>query len=360
MDSAAQPSRQSAAPAAGLSSRNVSPRDLTPAERVQWKNLCDNDPALASPFYSSQFLDALQASGVRVHVCILERDGQCVGFFPFQFSHGITRSLGAAERAGSDLSDYCGLVAIPNLQISDQELLTLSRLTSFTFSHLDETQSRHGLTGKQSEVGYVARLDGGGSGYWSEIGRRDKSLTADTARRLRRLSDTLGPLRFEFRAQDPHKALDELIVAKRAQYARTGKRDVLESPWKAKLLHNIVEYSEPEFSGIISTLYAGSAWLASHFGILGRSVLHYWFPVYNHEMERFSPGRLLYKSIVDVADEHGITAIDRGAGDAPAKRALSNESHIYFSGRWQRPGIRTLAYTAAMSLKWRLEALNNF
>jgi len=341
---------------AALRGRVVTPRELGSRERSQWQALCDGDPVLANPFYCVQFSEAVADCGVDVRLCMIERDGRAVGFFPFQFRSALTRWLGAAERVGEEMSDYCGLVAEPDFKIDARSLLHLSQLSSFSFSHLDETQTRHGLLGERPEIGLLSRMEQGGVAYWQEICARDTVLARDTRRRTRGLTEKLGPLRFEFRELNPHAALERLIDAKREQYARTKAPDALAEAWKHKLLHRLADMNEPGFAGVLSTLYAGETWLASHFGIRSRTVLHHWFPVYNADMSRYAPGRLLNQCLVEAADTHSFSVIDFGAGDSTAKRDFANASHNFTRGRWQRPGPRSLGFGLAMSAKWRLDS----
>jgi CelD/BcsL family acetyltransferase involved in cellulose biosynthesis len=336
-----------------LTGKVVRPGELSEDERAAWKGLCQNSQIFANPFFSVSFSDALAACGVDIRVCVLKNGGRPVGFFPYQFANRFARSLSAAERAGEEMSDYCGLIADSDFQIEPRQLLSLSRISSFTFSHLDETQKRYGLSGEKPEAGLMAQMPRGGAAYWQEICERDKALASDTKRRLRRLTEQYGPLRFVFGEESPHGFIEDLIKKKRSQYKRTGKTDSLSKSWKRRLLHRVADFRDPDFTGVLSTLHAGDTWVASHFGIRSRNVLHYWFPIYNREMEKFSPGRLLYKSIVEATDVNGITVIDRGAGDALFKKDFCNAAHTYLRGRWQRPGLKSLAFSAAMSAKWR-------
>ena len=51
---------------------------------------------------------------------------------------------------------------------------------------------------------------------------------------------------------------------------------------------------------------AGGRVLARHFGLLHAGVLSYWFPVYDPEASKVSPGRLLLWHTLRAADAHGI------------------------------------------------------
>ncbi len=109
----------------------------------------------------------------------------------------------------------------------------------------------------------------------------------------------------------------------------------------------------PDCSGVLSTLHAGDTWVASHFGIMHRDMLHYWFPVYNPKLTDYSPGRQLLAAIIRSADATGVACIDRGAGESPAKRAFATERHQFERGFWYRPHVNSLLYRAGLSMAWR-------
>lgn len=332
--------------------------NAVPSDVVQrWRAITAEDPLFESPFYSVDFVQAVAQVHPDVRVAVLRQGQEMRGFLPFQFTGRWGRFLGAAERVGGGMSDYFGLIAAPGARLHPKELLRLCRLTSLEFSHLDETQTRLGLHGKQPEVGHRVRLStGGATAYWAGLRKTDKRFVADSERCLRKLAEAHGPLRFEFMASDIGVELARLIETKRAQYRRTGVGDPLATGWCEDLLRVLAANDSSDCQGILSTLYSGDTWVASHFGLRNNRVLHYWFPVYNLDMKAFSPGRLLLKAMIEAADAVSIRSIDFGAGDQPAKREFSNENHTYFRDVWSVPGPRSLCFRAIQSVGWRLAA----
>jgi CelD/BcsL family acetyltransferase involved in cellulose biosynthesis len=327
---------------------------LAPGDISAWRAIAAADADLASPFYDPAFIQAVAASRPDVYVAVISAGGRRCAFLPYQYASPWHRRFGAAERVGGELSDYFGLIAAPDVHIRPQDLLRLCGLHTLAFTHLDESQRRFGLPGELPEPGLRIRLTGGAAAYWSELSRIDKRLVSDTDRRERKLIETYGPLRFELAAADTAGELDRLIAAKRAQYARTGVRDALAEPWTAGLLTALSDRRDTSFRGQLSVLFAGDTWVASHFGLRSRHVLHYWFPVYAADLKAFSPGRLLLKAVIGAADAAGITVIDRGSGDQAAKREFANETHQYLRDSWHVPGPQSFSYRAARALMWRL------
>ncbi len=332
------------------------PSDLNESDIAKWRSFQRENSALGSAFLSHAYAATAERCFANVRLLKLTRDGEAVGFFPFQHHSMLHRLAGIGEGVSGSLADYFGLIGAPGLNISGPELLRAAGLKAMYFTHLDETQTSYGLTGEQPETGVRIEFPLGGKAFWDERRKLDKKFTGDTERRERRLVEAHGPLRFVFRHVDCADELQKLIKAKRAQYERTGVADSMASPTKRKFLAAIAAIDDPDCRPTLSTLHAGDEWICSHFGLMCGSTLHYWFPVYNPQMRNFGPGRLLVKAIIDAAEENGVKMIDRGAGDSQAKLDFATSQHRFLRGVWARPGLTSLAYRAALSAQWRLQS----
>lgn len=338
-----------------LSSTIKTPAELTAAEREAWAALCRAHAHLRNPFFSPGFARAVGEVVPGARVCVLHRDGKPVAFFPFQLIGTAGRILRAAERLGGELSDYFGIAAAPDFKIEPRALLDLSGLDYLIFSHLDDAQGVNGLGGEQPRTGLRIDLAAGTAAYMQELKAQKKQMLRDTERRMRKVEQEFGALRFEFASPTPDKVIAQLIEAKLAQYARTGKRNPpLAEDWARRMLAILAQGGDETCRGVASSLYAGEQWVAFHFGLRAGPVLHYWFPVYNHALKAFAPGRLLLMKIIDSADALGIREIDRGEGDSPAKRDFANAEHQFLRGCWYRPGPRALAFRTLQAVKWRM------
>jgi len=200
------------------------------------------------------------------------------------------------------------------LMIGQFGLFTYITPTLLEVTHLDESQCAFGLSGEAPEPGHLIDFPGGGAAFWQERRTLDKKFVGDTERRERNLVRDFGPIRFDLQSANPDVDLDKLIVAKKEQYSRTGVNDALGGHSTNAFLRSLSKTDHPLCSGVLSTLYAGDTWVASHFGLRCNHTLHYWFPVYNPKLGSYGPGRLLLKQILNAGHEHGISRIDRGAG----------------------------------------------
>jgi CelD/BcsL family acetyltransferase involved in cellulose biosynthesis len=342
---------------ARFAARVVMPLEVSPEERQIWDGLCRTEPALGSAFYTFSYVKAVAEARGGVWVAILEHSGRPIAFLPFQFADRWQQWLRAAEPAGGHMTDYFGLIAGPELQLEPVRLLRFARLSALLFTHLDESQLPLGLIGERPEPGLRIEFPSGPEAYWAALRSANKRFVTDTERRERKLIEQVGLLRFEYQAADPALALRHLVEQKRWQYERTGAGDGLALPWERDLLVRLSSCREPLCTGVISVLYAGETWVASHFGLRCNNTLHYWFPVYNPALRDYSPGRLLVRSIIAASGESGMTSIDRGAGDTPAKRDFANARHLYYRGLWVRPSLRSMCFRLTMALRWRFSGV---
>lgn len=329
----------------------IAPDVLLKNDQETWREFLAHRP---SAFLSFPYVRAVASCVPLVRICRIIKEGQTVAFFPFQYRSAIYAAAGIGERLGGELSDYFGPVSAPGFRIDAKKLLQISGLKSLRFTNLDESQRQFGLVGEKPDVGHRIDFPKGGDAFWEERVRIDKKFTSDTERRERKLIREYGPLRFVFSERDPAHSLSEIISRKRAQYRRTGVIDVLSEKRARDILHALCETRDDQCSGVISTLYAGDTWVASHFGLQCGSILHYWFPVYNPVLKTFAPGRILLKQIISGAQTNGLTRIDRGAGDSVAKRDFATSQHLFYSGLWQRASMAALGHRVWLAAGWRV------
>jgi len=339
----------------GLVGRTVPAGTLSQSDQDAWRTFLAPQPAA---FLSYSYVCSLASHFPLVRIGrIMASDGRVVAFFPFQHRSRAFAAAGIGQRLGGELSDYFGLIAAPGLQLAPKTLLRLSGLKSLYFTHLDESLYSGGLVGGKPEVGHRIDFPQGGEAFWEEKRRDDKKFTSDTERRERKLIREYGAMRFTFCEEHGEAALSDLIARKREQYQRTGVVDSLRAKRTRDILHALNGTRDEQCRGMVSTLYAGDTWVASHFGLRSGATLHYWFPVYNPALKAFAPGRILLKQIILDAQIHGLARIDRGAGDSVAKRDFSTSQHFFYSGLWQRPSIAALSHRTGLSIGWRLERL---
>ncbi len=335
-----------------LKSHILRPHELAESEIELWRLFASNDPLLDHPFFSHAFVRAVGRVHPRVFVTVVELGGSVAGFFPFQFSSGLTSILRSGERVGGDLSDRFGIIAGPDLPLDPEQLLRLSGLSSIEYSFLPKNQARFGLVGQRLLQGQQVSLDCNAADFWTDLKKSSRKFTSQVDRNERILASEFGPLSFSFVGDDPNELI-KLVEAKRDQHLRTSGEDPLRIPWKLRLLRELMELRDPQCGGVLSTLYAGRHWLASHFGLASQGVFHYWFPVYNIEFARFSPGNVLAKHLLLFALSKGIRYFDLGR-ESDYKSHFRPQTYEFGAGYWHSQNWAGYLAQVVKSIEWRI------
>lgn len=335
----------------------VQPDEITEDEQLLWEQFRKDDATLQSPFLSFGYVAAVAQVREGVRVCVIEEDGRLAAFFPFQLAGPLRTLLGHGEPVGGAMTDAFGLIAADRFRTEPLALLRLAGLSCLSFTHLVQAQARFGLTGARAEAGLGIDLAAGPERYWSDLRRTRRHFVDDTARRRTRLAAEMGRLRFQADEADPLPFLEDLMARKTEQYRRTHVGNALAQPWTRDLLRVLARGRQVGCRAILSTLYAGDVWAASHFGLLSGPVLHWWFPVYDPTLAVHAPGRLLLAALIDQSQALGVLRIDRGTGTQPAKRDFANMPQEFSRGAWWRSDPRGILARTELALAWRVRAL---
>jgi hypothetical protein len=259
------------------------------------------------------------------------------------------------------MSDYFGIIAESNFTINEGEICKLCNLSLLQYSHLDEPQLEYGFHNDRNmrEKGLLISINSSSDEYFSKLKNANNKIISDTARRNRKIQRDLGPIKFCFNVKPKEErctVLRTLINKKRGQYQRTGVADSLRESWKQDLLHALLHNQNNHCHGILSTMYAGNTWVASHFGLQCLNRLHYWFPVYNPKLVKYSPGRLLMYSVISESPncKTPISIIDRGAGVSKAKEDFANNEHYFLRGELFNPKLSSISFKIFQSIRWKL------
>jgi CelD/BcsL family acetyltransferase involved in cellulose biosynthesis len=297
---------------------------LGPAELARWSELQRASPLYRNPFFRPEFTTIV--AGIRdVRVAVLEDAGSVVGFFPFEPGHRRT-----GRPVGRPFSDYHGVVLAAGAELDPRALVRAAGLASWSFDHLPAALASFGPYVLAHGRSPCLDLSQGFDSYLEE--RRARSDIRGSLRKARKLAREVGALRFVPESDAP-ELLAGTLEWKRLQYAETGVRDVLADARSRELLRLVHETRSPDFSGMLSVLYAGDVVAGLHLGLRAGPVWHSWFPVYNPELHRYSPGLVLMLELVRAAPALGIAEIDLGKGEARYKQALATGSVPLVEGR---------------------------
>lgn len=301
--------------------------ELTPDLEQRWLEIHSRTPALGSPYFTPHFFKAVASVRGDAQVSVLRDQGRIVGFFPFQRSR-----LGIGGPLGGHFSDYQAVIAEPEVEWDVVEILRASGLSVWRFDHLLLEQAPFAPFVQKTDESPILKLDRGFQGYAEDLRARGSSQLANLGRKSRKMSREVGEVRLELDNRDP--ALLELVIAnKRKQCQETGVLDVFTHSWTIELIKRIHAQRTPDFSGILSVLWAGDTPVAAHMGMRSKEVLHWWFPTYLDAYSKYSPGLILLVMLAEEAAKLGLKTLDLGKGDDAYKKNFQTGSVLLGEGR---------------------------
>ena len=300
--------------------------ELNPDLVLRWKELRQSNPILTSPFFAPEFTLAVASVRDDVEVAVVEQNGNIAAFFPFQRQD---RSVGVP--VGGILSDYQALICQPEFECDPRELVRRCRLTTWDFNHLVVSQEFWVPFHRSRDVSPQMDLANGYEAYAEERRQAGSEQIKKCSNQMRAVQRDLGPLHFIGHSSEP-TLLGQALSWKSRQYLKSGKQDLFSLGWTNKLLERIHATQTRDFAAALSALYAGDKLMAVHMGMRSGAILHYWFPSYDEEMARYSPGLLLLLKMAEHAPSLGLKMIDLGKGMSLYKERLMNEAVTLASG----------------------------
>ncbi|MGW1779016.1 GNAT family N-acetyltransferase [Streptomyces sp. NPDC002143] len=314
------------------------PQDLGEGERERWRALRAASTLPRNPFMEPEFTDAVGLVRPRARVAVVYEGREPVGFLPHERGR-----LGQGQALAYGVSDAQGAVLAPGLGLNAAELMRACSLTSFAFDNLEAEQGLFLPHAAEEYAAYVIDVEKGYETYESVLRAQSPKFLKTTLAKERKLGRQVGELRFVFDEREP-AALRTLMGWKSAQYRRTGRRDRFAQEWITRLVDALAETRAPDCSGTLSVLYAGERPIAAHFGLRSSTVLACWFPSYDPELAKFSPGLVLHLRMAESAAAEGIGLLDLGRGAAEYKDSLKTGEIPVFEGAWTRPGVGAALY----------------
>jgi CelD/BcsL family acetyltransferase involved in cellulose biosynthesis len=312
-----------------------------------WIGLQQTNPNLSSSFFHPQFTNVIAAVRHDVEVGVLESDGKIVAFFPFQREHP---SIGGP--VGGIISDYHGLICAQDFRFLPSELLKQVGLIAWDFDHLPTSQLSFAPFQSTIEASPQIDLSRGYHAYVQQRRGAGSEQIKKISNLLRRVEREVGPLRFVADSTDA-VLLGTVLGWKSDQYRQSGKRDLFAPGWIREAVDRIFATHADGCSGMLSLLYAGDRLVAGHFGMRSRQVWHYWFPSYDPQSAKYSPGLILLLKMAEHAPAIGAQIIDLGKGMSAYKQRFMNSWSTLASGRLE-PSWRSFRRRAWRTLRSRL------
>jgi CelD/BcsL family acetyltransferase involved in cellulose biosynthesis len=304
----------------GVNIYTIQPRELDATLRDAWHAIRRGQPALASPYFCPEYVEIAARVRGGVEIAILEDGGDVAGFLPFERTIWNT-----ARPVGGKLSDFQAAIALPDSAWKMDDMLSACRLRQWEFDHVLAEQPQWAPFHTRVRPSPYIDLSRGAEHYFAERKSAGVRSISQAWRKLKKLEREVGPLRFEW--NEPTAAvLKQLRAWKSQQYIATGQNDLFASRRQTQFLQQIATATGERFAGVTCTLYAGEQLAAVHLGMRSDNVLHYWFPAYEPQLSKYSPGLGLILLLAEQAAERGMTKLDLGKGDEEYKQSFASAS----------------------------------
>lgn len=323
--------------------RPVKPSELSAHELQRWRDMQRQTAWLDTPFLAPEFTLAVARHRSDVEVAVLERDGEPVGFLPFQRQAGDV-----GQPVGHRVNDFQAGIFEPDLAVNLRELLEPCGLRRLHFDHQIASQTcftPYELLRSSSPYADFT------TGFADYVAQRDlKTRIQQTRRKVRSMARELGPVQFVLDIVDTNP-LQRLIAWKSEQVESRWARNMLSCPWVVALMNDLLQVRTPTFRALLSAVYAGERPTAVHFGIRTERTFHWWFAAYDSTAGRFSPGNYLLLQLMEELAATGITRFDFGKGDEPYKTRMQSGTTTVAEGAVTKGAISGVWQRAAYQLR---------
>ncbi|MEU5883290.1 GNAT family N-acetyltransferase [Spirillospora sp. NPDC047279] len=318
----------------------VSPMELRDSEMGAWRKMQAAQPHLDNPFLSPEFAIAVGHARKDAEVAVVSDGDDPIAFFPFE-----RHRLRVGKPIGGWLSTCQGIVYAPGAELDARELLKRCGLDVWEFGCLVEGQRWFSAGERLHLDSVVMDLGRGYESYLAELRTRSAKLAKSLRYQERRLGREIGEVTFDFDVRDEEQ-LRLVRTWKSAQYRGKGRADRFAQPWVVDLVERLHQTRSDGFAGVLSMLYADGRPIAGHFGLRTGGAMISWFPAYDTDVAKYSPGLVQHLHMARAAADTGIRSIDLGPGvDWHYKQQLKSRTVTVSEGCVRRP-------TAAGAVHW--------
>lgn len=306
----------------------VHPAELGKSELALWASFQRRTPALANPFLCPEFTVAVGRFRARARVGVLCEAAAITGFFPFE-----RRRLGGGVPIAAGLNDCQGVVHAPGFVWDPQQLLRGCRLAAWHFDHLVAGQQPFIPYQKDSFPSPIMDFREGFDAYLASLRKRSPQLLKNLLYKQRKLARDVGELRFVYDSRE--RDVRQLVIRwKSEQYRRTGRSDRFTWPGVRDLVEHLLDTRNEGFRGMLSVLYAHDSPVAGFILLCSDGVAVDWFPAYNPEFAKYSPGLLARLRVAEAVAATGIRYLEMGRGPRDAyKQQFKTGDLVVSEGR---------------------------
>lgn len=305
--------------------------EMTTAETAAWTRFTDNNPVLYSPYFKIGYVQILSSLCKDVRVLVIYRDGEILAFLPFQAKIHVGGKIGFARPAGTPMTDYHGFICAVDTQFDALDVLKQAGFGAYHFSALVDNcdlLSSHTHSPVPCTVMDISK----GAEHWRDAQNKSYRRHLKNYRRQVRKTAEYGERRFEYDC-DKQEIFDQLMVWKEAQFARSGKYNVLSADWTKSFLQILWQRGPHEaFRADLHAFYIGDELAAIDLGLTDGTTFHSWIIAYNNKFHKVAPGIQLLEGLIDASAQLGYKRIDLGEGVDGYKKYYASEDLMVSSG----------------------------
>jgi CelD/BcsL family acetyltransferase involved in cellulose biosynthesis len=296
----------------------------------RWALITRENPLYCSPHLRPELIRTIGQFNQRVFVAFEEgRDGPSL-FFPFARLTRLESFAGPIP-----MCDYQAFIAPVGYPIVVSDLMRRWKFSTWTFENLIAppeivSQTTAAASGLSRRVVMCEGFDS----YLAEMAGMGKSMRKQKTN-LRLLNRDHGEVRFV-----PNCSNDAVLAA--IFDWRTQRFADRSAPWVHSVVEALYGTRMADFSGMLSALYVGDRLAAAHFGIRSDRTLYYWFPAFNPEFARYTPGWLLIYFLLQHLGSIQCNILDFGPGGEKYKEYFANSAILVHRGYVELPSLFNL------------------
>jgi CelD/BcsL family acetyltransferase involved in cellulose biosynthesis len=272
-------------------------------------------------------MQAVGHARANARIAVAEESGQIVAFIPYQV--GGRKIAGPIDGLWTTLD---GLIS-PNVPLDVRSMVRKAGLRGLRFRHAPAEQEAldpYRYSGNYHATTIpIMDLSAGYDAYISGMSDTVRKRMSRTATYRRALERKVGPVTLEWNSSNLED-LDRLLTWKSAQHDNV--REWLSDPASLEFVRGLAFTKDDDCSGVISILSAGERPVAILLSLRREQTLSTWFPGYDPDFARFSPGMIQWFAIAEEAVRKGVTRIDFGYGENRYKNRLGNASYSVSGG----------------------------
>jgi len=290
-----------------------------------WRNWIAADSNFYSPFLHPEFSHAVDLSSKDVDVAVAYDGTNPTAFLPHQSFH--RHSVGPV---GGFLSDRHGWISKPGTRVNVSKLIELTDVNSFRFHMLplEDIPELRCIALRRSVV--HADLSEGFNAYVEKRKQLGSNVVSKLAQKERKLGNEVGPLRLEEGFSE--EGFECLLRWKREACEKRNVQNILGNLDDCNTLRNLAAMQGPDFRSHFTRLMAGDRLVAVHLGLICHDRMAAWFPAFNPDYAKYSPGLLVLLQIIRNCERWGVKRIDFGNGELAFKDRFKTGETIMLEG----------------------------